>query len=58
MAEGASQNTIRPNYGPQPKGQAKIMRQGQTEVAAWGEDPHATGEIPEVRDNPNLSGGV
>lgn len=56
MAGG--QNQVVPNYGMQPKGKANIMRQGQTEVAAWGEDPGATGEIPEVRDNPNLGGGV
>jgi len=49
---------VRPNFGAQPKGRANIMRQGQTEVGAWGEDPNATGEIPEVRDNPNLGSGV
>jgi hypothetical protein len=48
------ENQVRPDYGPQPKGKANIMRQGQTEVAAWGEDPMATGRIPEVRDNPDL----
>ena len=48
---------VRPNFGPQPKGRANIMRQGQTEVGAWGEDPAAKGEIPEVRDNPPLKGG-
>jgi hypothetical protein len=48
------QNQVSPNYGPQPKGKANIMRQGQTQVAAWGEDPMATGEIPEVMDNPDL----
>ena len=52
------QNVVRPMYGPQPKGRANIMRQGQTEVSAWGEDPMATGEIPDVRDNPNLGSGV
>ena len=52
MAE--NKNQIRPDYGPQPKGKANIMRQGQTETAAWGEDPMATGRIPEVRDNPDL----
>lgn len=49
---------VQPNFGPQPKGKAKIMRQGQTEVDAWGEDPNAIGMIPEVRDNPPLGGGV
>lgn len=48
------QNQVRPSYGNQPKGKANIMRQGQTETAAWGEDPMATGRIPEVRDNPDL----
>lgn len=58
MADGGAQNSIRPNYGPQPKGKANIMRMGQTEVAAWGEDPYVMGEIPEVKDNPNLGGGL
>lgn len=49
---------VQPNFGPQPKGKANIMRQGQTEVDAWGEDPNAMGAIPEVRDNPPLGGGV
>jgi hypothetical protein len=48
------QNQVRPSYGSQPKGKANIMRQGQTETAAWGEDPMAMGHIPEVRDNPDL----
>lgn len=48
------ENQVRPGYGPVPKGKANIMRQGQTEVGAWGEDPMATGRIPEVRDNPDL----
>lgn len=48
---------VRPNYGPQPKGKANIMRQGQTEVDAWGENPSVKGAIPEVRDNPPLKGG-
>jgi hypothetical protein len=50
----ADQNQVRPNYGGQPKGKAMIMRQGQTEVDAWGQDPSASGKIPEVRDNPDL----
>lgn len=50
----ADQNQIKPNYGGQPKGKANIMRQGQTEVGAWGEDPHVKGQIPEVKDNPSL----
>lgn len=54
----ADQNTVKANYGMQPKGKANIMRMGQTEVAAWGEDPNATGAIPEARDNPNLGGGL
>ena len=48
------QNQVRPDYGPVPKGKANIMRQGQTENAAYGQDPMATGAIPEVRDNPDL----
>lgn len=48
------QNQVRPSYGNQPKGKANIMRQGQTETAAWGEDPMAMGKIPEVRDSPDL----
>jgi hypothetical protein len=48
------QNQVRPNYGGQPKGKANIMRQGQTEVDAWGQDPMAKGQIPEVKDNPAL----
>jgi len=54
----ADQNQIRPNYGAQPKGKANIMRQGQTEVSAWGQDPMAKGEIPEVKDSGPLGGGV
>ena len=52
------QNQVRPNYGPQPRGKANIVRQGQTEVGAWGEDPGATGEIPAAKDNPNLGSGA
>ena len=33
------QNQVRPNYGPQPKGKANIMRQGQTEADAFGQNP-------------------
>ena len=54
----ADANQVRPNYGGQPKGKANIMRQGQTEVEAWGQDPHAKGEIPAVKDNPNLGSGL
>ena len=50
----ADQNQIKPNYGGQPRGKANIMRQGQTENTAFGQDPMATGRIPEVRDNPDL----
>ncbi len=50
----ADQNQVRPVYGPGPKGKADIMRMGQTEAAAWGEDPYATGEIPPVHDSPDL----
>lgn len=49
---------VQPNFGPQPKGKANIMRQGQTEVDAWGQDPNVMGKIPEPRDNPPLGGGV
>lgn len=54
----ADQNQVRPNYGSQPKGKANIMRMGQTEVDAWGQDPGATGKIPKERDNPNLGSQV
>jgi len=54
----ADQNQVRPNYGGQPRGKANIMRQGQTENDAWGQDPSAKGEIPAVKDNPNLGSGV
>lgn len=54
----AEQNQVQPNYGAQPRGKANIMRMGQTEVGAWGEDPMVKGEIPEVRDNPNLGQSV
>jgi hypothetical protein len=50
----ADQNQVRPNYGGEPKGKANIMRQGQTETEAWGENPSAKGMIPEVKDNPPL----
>jgi len=50
----ADQNQVRPNYGGMPKGKANIVRQGQTETEAWGENPKAKGEIPDVRDNPPL----
>ena len=48
------QNQVRPNYGGMPKGKANIMRQGQTENDAWGQDPSATGRIAPVKDNPDL----
>lgn len=54
----ADANQIRPNYGGQPRGKANIMRQGQTETEAWGQDPMAKGYIPAVKDNPNLGSGV
>jgi hypothetical protein len=54
----ADQNQVRPNYGGQPRGKANIMRQGQTENDAWGQDPSAKGDIPPVKDNPNLGSGV
>ena len=47
-------NQVRPNYGGMPKGKANIMRQGQTETEAWGQDPNAKGNIPMVKDNPPL----
>lgn len=52
MANDANQ--VRPSYGPQPKGKAKIMKQGQTEATAWGANPNADGKIPEPRDYPDL----
>jgi hypothetical protein len=51
-------NQVRPNYGPQPRGKANIMRQGQTENDAYGQDPNATGNIGPVKDNPNLGAGA
>lgn len=54
----ADQNQVRANYGAQPKGKANIMRMGQTEVDAWGQDPMVEGKIGEGRDNPNLGGGL
>lgn len=54
----ADQNQVRPAYGGQPRGKANIMRQGQTENDAWGQDPSAKGDIPAVKDNPNLGSGV
>jgi hypothetical protein len=48
------QNQVKPNYGGQPKGRANIMRQGQTENDAYGQDPGAKGQIPDVKDNPPL----
>ena len=54
----ADSNQVRPNYGGQPKGKAMIMRQGQTETDAWGQDPGAVGHIPPAKDNPNLGSGV
>jgi hypothetical protein len=54
----ADQNQIRPNYGGQPKGKANIMRMGQTEQDAFGQDPMAKGHIPPAKDAPNLGSGV
>ena len=48
------QNQVRPNYGPQPKGKANIMRQGQTEADAFGQNPNVTSNTPQPRDNPDL----
>jgi hypothetical protein len=50
----ADQNQVVPNYGSQPKGKANIMKQGQTNTDAWGSDPSAKGQIPEVKENPPL----
>jgi hypothetical protein len=52
MADG--QNQVRPDYGPVPKGKANIMRQGQTEAGAFGQDPMVMSKTPEPRDNPDL----
>jgi hypothetical protein len=54
----ADANQVRPNYGGMPKGKANIMRMGQTENDAWGQDPDAKGHIPMVKDAPNLGSGV
>jgi hypothetical protein len=54
----ADSNQVKPNYGAQPKGKANIMRMGQTEVDAWGQNPMATGSIPEPHDAPNLGAGA
>jgi hypothetical protein len=45
-------------YGSQPKGKANILRMGQTEVSAWGEDSGVMGEIPPAHDSPNLGSGA
>ena len=54
----ADSNQVRPNYGAQPKGKANIMRMGQTENDAWGQDPSAKGDIPPVKDTPHLGSQV
>ena len=54
----ADANQVRPNYGGQPRGKANIVRQGQTEAGAFGQDPGATGNIPPTKDNPNLGSGA
>jgi hypothetical protein len=52
MAEDSNQ--VRPNYGPAPKGKAQIMRQGQTEADAFGQNPMVESNTPEPKDNPDL----
>lgn len=51
-----SQNNVRPSYGPQPKGKANIMKQGQTESSngTFGADPLAGSKTPECKDYPEL----
>lgn len=51
-----TQNQVRPNYGPVPRGKANIMRQGQTENSsnAWGADPMAMSVVDEPKDYPDL----
>jgi hypothetical protein len=49
----ATQNQVRPNYGPAPKGKADIKMQGQTE-GVYGQTPTATGTVPMPKDNPPL----
>jgi hypothetical protein len=53
MAEAGNQ--VKPDYGPQPKGKANIMMQGQTETNAWGADPYLVGKAGQnVMDAPDL----
>ena len=49
----ATQNQVRPAYGPAPKGTADIKNMGQTQ-GVYGEDPYAKGTVPEPRDLPEL----
>jgi hypothetical protein len=53
----ADQNTVQPNYGPQPKGKAKIWQQGQTE-GYYGVTSRQKGVLGEVRDAGNLGKGA
>lgn len=53
----AGMNTnVRPSYGPQPKGKAQIVKQGQTEAAdnTFGADPLVASKTPEPKDYPDL----
>lgn len=54
----ADANQVRPNYGGMPRGKANIMRQGQTEQDAFGQNPNASGVLGPVKDNPNLGSGA
>lgn len=45
---------VKPNFGAAPKGKASIMRQGQTQVDAWGQDPYVKSKIAEPKDLPEL----
>ena len=50
----ADQNTVRPVYGPAPKGKANIKMMGQTNNSAYGQDINVSGVVPDPKDNPNL----
>jgi hypothetical protein len=52
----STQNQVRPNYGPVPRGKANIMKQGFTENSsnAWGANPMAETVVDNPREYPTL----